>query len=338
MAGLPFAELVGELTETFGQQMGSSRRTEEGLRLRTTDGFLYAFVERPDAVDEALVARFLSETPGGPRRLVVFVRSELPADRSAALRAAGATVVEGPRFSELVHSLGLGRYLGEEPRPEPSRETRRLLPSAQRLDSLMHRARTWQEWGVPALALRFYHQAAELKPGFLPARTGVAVSFLSLGLAPEARQAYEAVLAADPQNPEARIGLAAVLGLEGQPEAEIAAYRALIAEVPEQISFRAHLVAALLDHQRWAEARAELDVLTGRLPEDPRLRFLHAVTLEKTGAEAERELSLQLGLTSEPPVAAVPPARTGPPASPEGAAPPRRGAGTSRRRASRQQT
>ncbi|HEV2316803.1 MAG TPA: hypothetical protein VGV89_04420 [Thermoplasmata archaeon] len=321
-----FVELVARLTESFGQQMGSSRQIPEGILLQTTDGFLYAFIAEPERLSLATVQKLLAEAPGGPRHLVVFCRQRLPLAFTSEILSKSATLVEGSRFVELANSLGLGSYLGEEPRPERP-VAARLLPSARHLDGLMARARTWQEWDVPALALRFYRQAVELKPEFLPARNGVAAALLRLGLIPEAERAYADVRTIEPENLEARLGQAAVLGAQGHPDGEIAAYRELLAEDAERTAVRAHLIAALLDHHHWSAARDEIALMLERVPEDARLRFLHGVALDRAGAsreaeaektrarnlglsfERERALSLQLGLGE-------PPARTEEPLAP----------------------
>ncbi len=302
MADVAFAELIAGLTEAFGQQMGSSRQIPEGVLLRTTDGFLYAFIEDTARLSLITVERFITESPGGGKRLILFARGRLPLAFTEALQRAGATVVEGGHFSELARSLGLGSFLGEEPRPGPA-PAARLLPSAHLLDALMGRARTWSEWGVPAIALRFYRQAAELKPEFLPARIGIAHSLLALGLLPEAREAYAAVRAAEPTHLEARLGLAAVQGAEGHPELEVAAYRELLAEDPSRLSVRAHLVAALVDHQHWEAARNEIERMLETVPEDAYLRFLLSVAFEKSGsahrASEERAHARSLGLAPD---------------------------------------
>ncbi len=301
MADPAFAELIGGLTEAFGQKMGSSRQTDEGILLVTTDGYLYAFIEDPNRLSLATVERFIAESPGGPRHLVLFCRGHLPLAFTSALQKAGSSVVEGGRFAELARSLGLESFLGEEPRAEAGGSTR-LLPSAHLLDTLMTRGRTWLEWGIPALSLRFYRQAAELKPEFLPARNGIATSLLALGLVGEARTAYAEIRSIDPGNLDARIGEAAVLGAEGHPDQEIAAYRALLHEDPKRLGVRAHLVAALVDHHHWEAARTEIAHMLDQVPEDPYLRFLHSVALERTGATKaaaeERGRARQLGLTA----------------------------------------
>jgi tetratricopeptide (TPR) repeat protein len=283
--------------------MGASRRAPEGTLLETNDGFLYAFIEEPGEVSLATADRLLRETAGGPRRLVLFSSSRLPLAVSDRLLGQGATVVEGPRFAELVRGLGLGEFLGEEPRPETRPPPRRLLPSAQVLEELVGRARSWLAWGVPALALRFYRQAVALKPEFEPAQLGVAQSLLELGLVPDAEAAYRSVLATDPKSVDARIGLATAQGVAGDTAGEIASYRAMLEEDPDRLAVRAHLVAALAAHHRWSELRGEVDLLLKRVPEDPRLRLLRSITLEHTGdtsgAAAERDRARRLGLRPE---------------------------------------
>jgi tetratricopeptide (TPR) repeat protein len=318
-----FSELVGQLTEAFGQQPDAMRPTPEGFLLKTTDDFLYAFLEDPAQVSLTSVQGLLREVDDRPSRLVVFSPGRLPLALTAELVAKGATVVDGARFHELVTGLNLGSYLGEEPRAVPIHPGTRQLPSARQLDEVVTRARTWLDWGVPALALRFFRQALELKPEFAPARNGVARSLLALGLVPDAQKIFREVLDLSPENLEARLGLAAVAGASGKPSEEIAIYRALIEEDPSRTEVRAHLVAALVDAARWPEVAPELKTMLESTPEDARLRFLHGAALEKTGQESEgrreierarslgleyeteRALSRHLGLP-------VPPRLTGP--------------------------
>jgi tetratricopeptide (TPR) repeat protein len=329
-----FSELVGHLTEAFGQQPDAMRPTPEGFLLRTTDDFLYAFLEDPAQVSLATVQGLLREAEDRPSRLVVFSPGRLPLALTAELMGKGATVVDGARFHELVIGLNLGSYIGEEPRVVPAPGGARQLPSARQLDEIVVRARTWLDWGVPALALRFFRQALELKPEFAPARNGVARSLLALGLVPDAQKIFREVLAVSPDNLEAQLGLAASAGASGKPSEEIEIYRRLIDEDPGRNEVRAHLVAALVDAGRWPEVAPELKRMLEAAPEDARLRFLHGAALEKTGHESEgrreldraralgleyeteQALSLHLGLppparpatpTAEGPVA-VPPA------------------------------
>jgi tetratricopeptide (TPR) repeat protein len=309
-----FSELVGQLTEAFGQQPDTMRPTPEGFLLKTADDFLYAFLEDPAQVSLSTIQGLVHEVEDRPSRLVVFSPGRLPLALTAELVGKGATVVDGARFHELVIGLNLGRYLGEEPRAVPVRPGTQQLPSARQLDEVVTRARTWLDWGVPALSLRFFRQALELKPEFAPARNGVARSLLALGLVPDAQRIFHEVLEISPDNLEARLGLAAAAGASGKPSEEIAIYRSLIEEDPTRTEVRAHLVAALVESGHWSEVHPELRVMLESTPEDARLRFLHGVALEKTGHdlegrreierartlglefETERALSLHLGL------------------------------------------
>jgi tetratricopeptide (TPR) repeat protein len=298
-----FNELVGQLAEAFGQQPDAMRPTPEGFLLKTSDEFLYAFLEDPAKVSLATVQGLLQEVADRPSRLVVFSAGRMPLALTAELVGKGATVVDGARFHELVIGLNLGRFLGEEPRAVPTRAGTPQLPSARQLDEVVLRARTWLDWGVPALSLRFFRQALEQKPEFAPARNGVARSLLALGLVPDAQKIFREVLEVSPDNLEARLGLAAAAGAAGKPAEEIAIYRALIEEDPSRTEVRAHLIAALVESARWSEATPVIETMLESTPEDARLRFLHGVALDKTGHESEGmkeiERSRRLGLEFE---------------------------------------
>lgn len=303
MSSPAFSELVGRLTEAFGQQLDAMRPIPEGFLLKTTDDFLYAFLEDPAQVSLSAVQGLLREVVDRPSRLVVFSPGRLPLAFTAELARQGATVVEGSRFRELVTGLNLGEYIGEEPRALPPRSTARQLPSARQLDEVITRARTWLDWGVPAVALRFFRQALGLKPEFAPARNGVARSLLALGLIPDAQRLFREVIATSPDNLEARLGLAAAAGASGKPGEEIAIYRKLVDEDPARMEVHAHLVAALVEGGQWSEVTPELEVMLRKTPEDARLRFLHGAALEKTGHESAGKLELErargLGLEFE---------------------------------------
>lgn len=299
MGSAPFVQFASGLVEAMGQRVDAAKPTDEGLVLRTGDGFLYAFLEDPSKVSLGVIRRLSAGEGGEPPRLVVLTPGRLPLVLAQELLRSGATLVDGARFSELARQLGLGAWVGEEPKTKSPHE-RRLLPSAQQLDEVMHRARVWLDWGVPALALRFYRQASELKPEFVPARTGIGRSLLALGLTADADRAFDEVLASHPQDLDARLGKAAVLGARSKPKEEVALYRQLLAEDEARSEVRAHLVAALVDLGDWASARVEIEAMLTRTPEDPQLRFLHGVALERTGATAlgaaDRDEARRLGL------------------------------------------
>ena len=306
MASAPFVKLASAVVEAMGQRLDAARPTPEGVALTTTDGFLFSFLEDPNSVSLDTIRRLLGDQGNVLVRLVVLTPGRLPLAFSQEILTHGGTLVEGGRFAELVRQLGLETLLGEEPRPAP-KESRRLLPSAQQLDSVMHRARTWLDWGVPALSLRFYRQATEMKPGFLPAKVGLGRSLLGLGLVDDADRIFDEVLAARPGDVEARLGKGAVLGARARPKEEVAVYRQLLAEDASRSEVRAHLLAALIDLNDWSGAKTEIAALLAKTPEEPQLRFLHGVALtrtgEKTKGEGERLEARRLGLPFEREVA-----------------------------------
>ena len=303
MAEPAFAELVSRLVEAMGQQLSSLRRGPEGILLRTNDGFLFAFLEDPSVVSLEVIRRLLDQVEGAPPKLVVLTPGRLPLALQAELKEKGATVVDAHRFSELVRELGLESFLGEGARAEPAPTGARLLPSARQLDGMMHRGQHWLNWGVPALALRFYRQAAAFKPEFLPARDGIAHALLGLGLVEDADRVFGEILASHPDDVDARLGKAAVLGARGHVDQEVRIYRQLLEEGPSRVNVRTHLVAALIAEGHWPEAREEVEAVLGQSPEDPYFRFLHSATLLKTGAvdasQTERQLARALGLPPE---------------------------------------
>jgi len=302
MASAPFVQLASVLVEAMGQRLDAAKPTDEGVTVRTTDGFLYAFLEDPTVISLDGIRKLTAAETGGSPRLVVLTPGRLPPLLAQEVARGGGTLVEGARFNELCRQLGLGSWVGDEPRARPP-DGRRLLPSAHQLDGVMHRARTWLDWGVPALALRFYRQAIDLKPEFAPAKAGLGRALLALGLADDADREFDEILASHPQDVDARLGKAAVLGARSRPKEEVALYRQLLEEDEARSEVRAHLVAALVDLGDWRSARVEIEAMLARTPEEPQLRFLHGVALERTGSAslgaADREEARRLGLTYE---------------------------------------
>jgi tetratricopeptide (TPR) repeat protein len=296
-----FADLVAAVAEGMGQRPDSVRSTPDGLFLHTSDGFLFVFLEDPAEVSLAAVDRLLAEPAGRLGKLVLLTPGRLPLALAQVATRGRASLIEHERFRELLRGLDLGAFLGEEPRGPHDLPGARLLPSARHLDAVVARARVWLDWGVPALALRFYRQALAQKPGFAPARTGVARSLAALGLLDEARVAFEEVRREHPADVEARLGLAGLDALAGLHEEERRAYREILEEVPDRDDVRAQLIAAEIDAGDWTGARSQLETMLRKTPENPRLRFLHGVTLSRTGAdpagERERERARELGLT-----------------------------------------
>ncbi len=325
MASTTFVELASGLLQAMGQRLDAARPVPEGLTILTGDGFLYAFLEDPDRVSLDTIRSLVRDGEELPTHLVVLTPGHLPLAITAEVLRRGGTTVEGARFLELARQLGLEAYLGQEPRAAPVRP-RRLLPSAQQLDQVMGRARTWLDWGVPALALRFYRQAAGLKPEYVPARIGMGRALLGLGLVDDAERVFQEVLSSRPEDVDARLGLAAAFGARARPKDEIEVYRALLAEDQARLEVRAHLVAALVDLNDWAGARVEIEALLDRTPEDAQLRFLLGAAktklgLEKQGAK-ERAEARSLGLPFDREVILSQHLGLPPPTPPEEASPP----------------
>ncbi|MCI4337064.1 MAG: hypothetical protein L3K17_07745 [Thermoplasmata archaeon] len=302
MGAPEFSELVGRLVEAMGQQVTAIRNTSEGMVLQTGDGFHYAFLEDPTKVSLETIRSLLAQVPSAPMKLVILTPGHLPLALLSEVLSHQGTVVDGARFSELARMLGLGEYLGEEPRPAMAGTAASLLPSARQLDEVMRRAKTWLDWGVPALALRFYRQAATMKPEFAPAQIGIGRSLLELGLAEDADRSFSEVLVRYPDDLDARVGRAAVLGSQGKSSEEVRAYRHLLEE-DGRVEIRAHLIAALIEEKHWSEARVEIEAMLQHTPEDAQIRFLHAASLWKSDARAdgdrERDRARLLGLSPE---------------------------------------
>ncbi len=296
-----FADLVAAVAEGMGQRPDSVRSTPDGLFLHTTDGFLFVFIEDPGVVSLTTIERLLDEPAGRAGKLALLTPGRLPLALADAARAGRASVVDHERFRELLRGLDLAEWIGEEPRAPHDVPGPRLLPSARHLDAVVARARTWLDWGVPALALRFYRQALATKPDFGPARVGIGRSLVGLGLLEDARAEFDAVLRDHPGDLEARIGLAQLDAAAGNPSGEMARFREILEERPDRDDVRAQLIAAEVDAGSWSSARGDLELLLLRTPEDPRLRFLLSAVLghlgETNSADRERDRARGLGLS-----------------------------------------
>ena len=306
MASAAFVQLAGGLVEAMGQRLDSAKPMEFGLVVRTSDGFLFAFLENPLTVSLGMVQKLATEEAGSPERLVVLTPGHLPLLITSEVVAQEAPLSKDRGSSSSRGSSAWRRCWARSRGPEPASQ-RRLLPSAQQLDQTMQRARTWLDWGVPALALRFFRQAAQMKPEYVPAKVGLGRSLLALGLSDDADRLFDEVLATHPEDVEARLGKAAVLGAKAQPKGEVEMYRILLAEDEARTEVRAHLVAALVEMGDWRSARVEIEAMLSQTPEDSQLRFLHAVSLGHTGqtsqGEVERQEARRLGLPYEREVA-----------------------------------
>ena len=95
------------------------------------------------------------------------------------------------------------------------------------------------------------------------------------------------MLAADPASVPARLLMAGVDELQGDPTAAEAAYRAVLADAPDAPQAHQALAGFLAGQGRDAEAVAALDAGLAAVPGDGRLLFARAALMERTGdAEA----------------------------------------------------
>jgi tetratricopeptide (TPR) repeat protein len=302
MASQHFAELVDEIARAFGQGGRQLKETPDGLYLRTPDGIVYAFFEDPARLTAAVAGRLLKNQGEDLSRLVVLSLSPLSPSSIDALEEGGAAVVAGERFLRLLDGLELTRFVegGSAAPSEPDAE-RRVLPTADRLDKTMERARLWMAWGVPAIALRFFDEAVRLKPEYVPGLLGRGMALLALGAIDPAEEAFEEALGHSPGDEEARIGLARITGARGDPEGEVEELGKLLKEDPRRLRTRAHLVAALAPQGRWKEVSAHVEEFLTLVPQDPYFHALASVCGERLGqketAQRERRAADTLGMT-----------------------------------------
>lgn len=305
MASKRFASMVDAIARAFGQQGRELKETSEAIYLRTPDGLVYAFFEDPQKLSPALVKRLVSSMGEDLSRLVVLGLLPLAPSSVEALEDAGASVVSGDRFHRLLEGLELTGY-GEPSAPLPKAEEnadRRVLPTADRLDQLMERGRTWMGWEVPAIALRFFDEAARMKPEYVPALLGAGGALVSLGAADAAESTFERVLSQSPGHLEARIGLARVTGLRGDLDGEVDELSALLKEAPGSTNTRAHLMAALVPLGRWKDLLSQVEAFLQVAPEEPYFHALGSVCFEqlkdKESALRERRAAEVLGMTPQ---------------------------------------
>lgn len=303
MAAGGFVRLVEEMLEAMDQRLAAARPVRDGFAVLSTDGFLFVFAPRGERIAPSSVRHWLEAHQAPPERLVLFSPEPVSAAVLEEVAHGAGTVVAGPSFDNLVRQLGIDTPLLPPPRPAPDGPSRHYLPTVERLEAAMGRARTWEDSGVPALSLRFYRQAAALKPEYRPALVGVARALAHLGWWEEADLAWKQVQALYPEDTDARLGRAGVLGALGAADREIRAYRGLVRDFPDLTAAHAGLLAALLESELWVEARTEVEAMLRASPSDPHLRLLSAITLERTGdldgARLELSTARALGMTAE---------------------------------------
>lgn len=292
--------LVESIAENFGQRLVDAKRAGATTFLSTPDGFLYAFIEEPQHLAAKYLETLKEKGLADFKHIVVLSSGNLSPQSLEILNDPKVTVVTGDRFIYLVHAMGLDATSAP---PAPSPPGQSTLPTAQRLDRLMHMGKDWIEMGVPALAARFYGEAAKLKPEYVPAYLGVGEAYLALGFGDMAQEAFDTVLRLQEGNMQARVGKARLHGLQGRVKQEIEELGKLLKETPGSTVVRAHLLAALVEARKWDEAITHIDEILKIAPNEGRFHAMKAACLmhlrEREEANREEQIAINLGMPVE---------------------------------------
>mgnify|MGYP000066256882 CR=1 FL=1 len=222
-----------------------------------------------------------------------------------------ADTERGPaRFATLDRALADSEVAGQ----------RALAPA----ETLSAAERQWALDRIVALVARFrmreavalYEAMAAREnplPGYVTA--AVASAFLHLEQPERARDLYRAVLAADPDNLEARLGLFYALAESEQHDAALAQIEQIVATTPSQIDawsaatvrenpayarvLAARAMAPLFAN-RPGEAQERLQVLADRAPFNMNVRTDHASSMRARGWPRTAEAELRWILAAEP--------------------------------------
>jgi tetratricopeptide (TPR) repeat protein len=292
--------LVESIAENFGQRLVDAKRAGATTFLSTPDGFLYAFIEEPSHLTAKYLETLKEKGLADFKHIVILSSGSLTPESLQILNDPKVSIVTGERFTFLVHAMGL-ESASAPPAPAPVGQS--ALPTAQKLDKLMHLGKEWIDMGVPALAARFYGEAAKLKPEYVPAYLGVGEAYLALGFGDMAQQAFDTVLTLQEGNMQARVGKARLHGLLGRIKQEIEELGKLLKETPGSTVVRAHLLAALVEARKWDEAITHIDELLKIAPNEGRFHAMKAACLmhlrEKEAAIREESMAVQLGMPIE---------------------------------------
>ncbi|MDE2565298.1 MAG: PEP-CTERM system TPR-repeat protein PrsT [Burkholderiales bacterium] len=124
----------------------------------------------------------------------------------------------------------------------------------------------------PADAAASYAQALKIDPRYYPAVAGLAALDLAAGHADAARQRFEALVQADPQNYRALLALAELKAKSGAPPAEVAqALTAAVRASPGTLAPRLMLIDYLLARREAQAALAAAQDAHAALPDRPEL-------------------------------------------------------------------
>ncbi len=135
-----------------------------------------------------------------------------------------------------------------------------------------------------AAARRQFLQALEVAPGYLPAVNSLAALDIADGKAADARQRYEAIVAREPNNEQAWIGLADVMAKTGAdvPQVTATLQRAVRAN-PESVTARLLLIAHHQRERQPALALAAAQEARAAMPGDSRVLYALAQAQSAAG-------------------------------------------------------
>lgn len=279
--------LVETIAESFGQRLTDAKRAGSTTFLSTPDGFLYAFVEDPEHLTRAYISTMVDKGLKDFKHIVILTSGKVPAELLPPLHTQKISVIEGAQFSHLLEVLGVQGATGVPAPSSTPTSSQSVLPTAQRLDRLMHIGKEWSEKGIPALSARFYADAVDLKPEFVPAYMGLGEAYMALGLNELAKETFDCVLRLQEGNVPARVARARIHGLAGRVKQEIADLRSILRETPGSAVVRAHLLAALVEAGEWQEALEHVDELIRLAPREGRFHAMRAACLYHLGMDKD---------------------------------------------------
>ncbi|MCL4324571.1 MAG: hypothetical protein M1144_03810 [Candidatus Thermoplasmatota archaeon] len=297
---MTMTKLVESITTSFGQKLTEAKWANNITFLSTPDSFLYTLVEDPKDVNPADLVAVVKNGLKNFKHVVILSQHPLTPEFTQGLPESKISLVQGERFEQLLRALDLQSIPEVKPKTD---EMRSVLPTAEKLDKLMRLGREWADYGVPALATRFFNEAARLKPEYVPALLGLGEAYLALGLLEPAQTSFDRVLELQEGNVSARLGRARLHGLHGRVRKEILELETLLRETPGSVAVRAHLLAALVEARSWPDAVTHVDELIRLAPSEGRFHAMKAALLHHLGevllAKKEERVTLSLGVSGD---------------------------------------
>ena len=147
-----------------------------------------------------------------------------------------------------------------------------LLRLEQNITAFQQLGFIWSEQGVPLRAIPFLLKVRELAPQNIAARSKLALDFMAIGQAAEARKEAMSILRQDPGNSEAII----LVAESSQSKEDIAATEQELEKFPQKNTAAFHLATASLALQK-GEGGAASDEIQQALAAEPKSSRAHLV-------------------------------------------------------------